>query len=144
MEYRIELKTPESHYEIDYGMRTKLNVSYFNLQLESEGNLELKTKEARLRTNVSFGHDSDGKLMIKDVNFTTETNKKFSYGEAKALNKLPGMVFAIDDKVRKHLLEKLVPKMNRALKKFKSVDELTDVVIRMTASLRRKATCNDS
>lgn len=136
-EYKIDFKTPESQIEAEYEIDNKLNVTYVGMQLQTKARLEMNVKQARIIANVTFGQDSEGNLMINAMNVTepeSQTNKKFNYGEEvdEALDELSEMFTDIDGEISASIVEALLPKFNELLKKFKSVDELTETVIKMT------------
>lgn len=136
-EYRIDFKTPNSQIEVEYELNNKLNITYIGMQLSSEGKLELNVKEARVIANATFGHDPEGNLMIKAMNLTepeSQTNKKFNYGEEvdEALNELEDVLNDIDREIDTAITEAILPKINEMLKKFKTVEELTETVIKMS------------
>lgn len=136
-EYKIDFKTPESQIDAEYEIDNKLNFTYVGMQLSTKGRLELNVKQARIIANATFGHDSEGNLMIKSMNVTepeSQTNKKFNYGEEvdEALDELSEMFTDIDSEISGAIVEAALPKLNEMLKKFKSVDELTETVIKMT------------
>lgn len=136
-EYRIDFKTPNSHLEAEYEIDNKLNVTYLGMHLTTKGKLELNIKEARLMVNVTFGQNSEGNLMIKAMNLTepeSQSKKKFDYGEEvdDALSELSEMLTDIDSEINDAIVEAALPKLNEMIKKFKTVDELTEAVVKFT------------
>lgn len=136
-EYKIDFKTPNSYIEAEYDIVNKANVTYLGMHLTSKGKLELNVKEARVIANATFDHDTEGNLMIKAMNLTepeSQTNNKFNYGEEvdEALNELEEVLTEIDDGINEGIVEAIFPKINEMLRKFKSVEDLTVAVIKMT------------
>lgn len=136
-EYKIDLKTPNSHLEAEYEIDNKVNVSYVGMMLTSKGKLDLNVKEARVIVNVTFGEDSEGNLNIKTMNITEpegQSHQKYNYGEEvdEAFSELSEMFKEIDGEMNEAIVEAVLPKLNDMLRRFKSVEELTETVIEMT------------
>ncbi|KAL5284156.1 hypothetical protein ACFFRR_006439 [Megaselia abdita] len=136
-EYKIDFKTPNGHIEAEYEIDNKLNVSYVGMKLNTKGTLQLDLKEARVIANVTFDNDSEGNLKIKAMNLTEpegQTQEKYYYGEEvdEAMSELSELFNEVEGDLNEAIVEALLPKLNDMIKKFKTVEELTDTVIKMT------------